>query len=167
MLSDPGLFGLPSALAVPLAALVLVHLRAFFCGPCGFRSFPRPFLAKFSDARLGWVSYGGHRSETIHELHKKYAPNLLSTVSPEALQVAYAHGNGALKSPFYDVFASIQRGLFNTRDRAQHSRKLGIISHRFSQKSVMEVGPSLRLYVGQHISQWDRLRWGYKGGVSY
>ncbi|KAK0495842.1 hypothetical protein EDD18DRAFT_1389915 [Armillaria luteobubalina] len=110
MLSDPGLFGLPSALAVPLAALVLVHLRAFFCGPYGFHSFPRPFLAKFSDARLGWVSYGGHRSETIHELHKNYgtfvriAPNHLSITSPEASQVVYAHGNRAFKSPSYDTF---------------------------------------------------------------
>ncbi|KAK0495837.1 hypothetical protein EDD18DRAFT_1389895 [Armillaria luteobubalina] len=132
MLSDLGLFGLPSALAVPLAALVLVHLRAFFCGPYGFRSFPRLFLAKFSDARLGWVSYGGHRSEIIHELHRKYAPNHLSTASPEALQVVFAHGNEALKSPFYGVFASIKRGLFNTPHHAQHSRKRRIVSHIFS-----------------------------------
>ncbi|KAK0192825.1 cytochrome P450 monooxygenase [Armillaria mellea] len=166
MLSDPGLFNhvdLPTALVAALASVVLIHLLAYFLDPYGFRSFPGPFLAKFSDAWLGWVSYGGHRSETIHELHKKYgtfvriAPNHLSIASPDALQVVYAHGNGALKSPFYDAFVSIQRGLFNTRDRAQHSRKRKIISHIFSQKSVMEFEPSLRLYVGQLISQWERL----------
>ncbi|KAK0494709.1 hypothetical protein EDD18DRAFT_1355461 [Armillaria luteobubalina] len=172
MLSNPGLFGLPSALTVPLATLVLIHLCTFFCSPYGFRSFPCPFLAKFSDARLGWVSYGGHRSETIHELHKKYgtfvriAPNHLSTVSPEALQVTYAHGNGALKSPFYHAIVSIQRGLFNTRDHAQHSRKQKIILHIFSQKSVMEFEPSLHLYIGQLISQWEHLYGGAVRGKS-
>ncbi|KAK0449729.1 cytochrome P450 monooxygenase [Desarmillaria tabescens] len=153
---------LPPVVAA-LVFVLLLHLAAYFFDPYGFRSFPGPFLAKFSDAWLGWVSYGGHRSETVHEMHKKYgtfvriAPNHLSIASPEALQVVYAHGNGALKSPFYDAFVSIQRGLFNTRDRAQHSRKRKIISHIFSQKSVLEFEPSLRLYVGQLISQWERL----------
>ncbi|KAK0452448.1 cytochrome P450 [Armillaria borealis] len=134
-------YPVPSSL--PSSSVVLIHLLAYFFDPYGFRSFPGPFLAKFSDAWLGMV----------HELHKKYgtfvriAPNHLSIASPEALQVVYAHGNGAMKSLFYDAFVSIQRGLFNTRDRAQHSRKRKIISHIFSQKSVMEFEPSLRLYV--------------------
>jgi hypothetical protein len=39
-------------------------------------------------------------------------------------QVVYAHGNGTLKPEFYDAFVSIKRGLFNTRDRAEHTRAL-------------------------------------------
>jgi benzoate 4-monooxygenase len=73
------------------------------------------------------------------------------------LQVVYAHGNGALKSNFYDAFVSIKRGLFNTRDRDEHTRKRKIIAHIFSQKSVVEFEPHIRLYVQQLLDQWDRL----------
>ena len=39
-------------------------------------------------------------------------------------------------SEYYDAFVSIQRGLFNTRDRVEHSRKRKIVSHTFSAKSI-------------------------------
>jgi benzoate 4-monooxygenase len=87
----------------------------------------------------------------------RIAPNHVSIAAPDALPVVYAHGNGALKSNFYDAFVSIQRGLFNTRDRAEHTRKRKIVSHVFSQKSVMEFEPHIRMYVQQLLDQWDRL----------
>lgn len=74
----------------------------------------------------------------------------------------YGHGNGTLKSNFYDAFVSIQRGLFNTRSRHEHARKRKIVSHIFSQKSVLEFEPNVRMYVGQLIAQWDRL---YENGA--
>lgn len=52
---------------------------------------------------------------------------------------------------------SIQRGIFNTRDRQEHARKRKIVSHIFSQKNVVEFEPQLRLYVAQLLEQWDRL----------
>lgn len=87
----------------------------------------------------------------------RIAPNHISVADPDALQIVYAHGNGSLKSNFYDAFVSIQRGLFNTRSRPEHARKRKIVSHIFSQKSVMEFEPNTRLYVRQLIGQWDRL----------
>ena len=87
----------------------------------------------------------------------RIAPNHLSIADPDALQVIYGHGNGTLKSNFYDAFVSIRRGVFNTRDRAQHARKRKIISHIFSPKSVIEFEPHIRLHVGTLIKQWDRL----------
>jgi benzoate 4-monooxygenase len=87
----------------------------------------------------------------------RIAPNHLSISDPAALQIVYAHGNGSLKSNFYDAFVSITRGLFNTRDRAAHTRKRKIISHIFSQKSVLEFEPYVRDYVRSFIQQWDRL----------
>ncbi|KAI6019956.1 cytochrome P450 [Pisolithus orientalis] len=101
------------------------------------RSIPGPFLAKFSDIWLGWVSSLGHRSDVVHELHKKYgplvrlAPNHVSVADPDTLQVVYAHGNGSLKSDFYDAFVSIQ--------------------------SVLEFEPIARSYMVQLFQQWDRL----------
>lgn len=50
---------------------------------------------------------------------------------------------------------SIQRGLFNTRDRHAHSRKRKIVSHVFSQKNVLEFEPNVRGYVTELIGQWD------------
>ncbi|KAF7344377.1 Cytochrome P450 monooxygenase [Mycena sanguinolenta] len=125
--------------AVPVV-VVLVHLLIYLVDPYGIRHYPGPFLAKFSDAWLGYISKQGHRSEVIHEMHLKYgpfvriSPSEVSIADPDALGIVYAHGNGALKSSFYDAFVSIERGLFNTRDRKQHARKRKIVSHIFSQK---------------------------------
>ncbi|KAI5116460.1 hypothetical protein M0805_005873 [Coniferiporia weirii] len=131
-----------------------------------------PLLARFSDLWLGWVAAHGHRSETVHELHKKYgtflrlAPNHVSIGNPDALQVVYAHGNGTLKADFYDAFVSIRRGLFNTRSRPEHTRKRKIVSHIFSQKSVLEFEPHIRQHVGELLGQWDRLCDLSKKGLS-
>lgn len=87
----------------------------------------------------------------------RIAPNHVSIADPNALQVVYAHGNGALKADFYDAFVSIRRGLFNTRDRAEHTRKRKIVSNVFSPKSVREFEPHIRQYIAQLAAQWDRL----------
>ncbi|KAF7325708.1 Cytochrome P450 monooxygenase [Mycena kentingensis (nom. inval.)] len=151
------------AAAVLLVAVVGAHIALYFIDPYGIRRYPGPFLAKFSDAWLGYIAPQGHRSEVIHELHLKYgpfvriSPSEVSVADPDALNIVYGHGNGALKSSFYDAFVSIQRGLFNTRDRKQHARKRKIVSHIFSQKSVVEFEPHIRLYVDSLLSQWDRL----------
>ncbi|KAG5732235.1 Benzoate 4-monooxygenase [Termitomyces sp. T112] len=161
------LFANPSTLAVvavvaPLL-VVAVHLVPYLSDPHNARALPGPWLARFSDLWLGLVSKAGHRSETIHKLHLKHgpfvriAPNHVSIAHPEALQVVYAHGNGALKSDFYDAFVSIRRGIFNTRDRNEHTRKRKFVAHIFSQKSVVEFEPHIRLHIAALVNQWDRL----------
>ena len=92
----------------------------------------------------------------------RLAPNHLSVSDPDALQVVYAHGNGTLKSNFYDAFVSIQRGLFNTRSRPEHARKRKIVSHIFSQKSVLAFEPHIRQHVNELIEQWDKFDKWYK-----
>ncbi|KZT71867.1 cytochrome P450 [Daedalea quercina L-15889] len=155
-----------------VAAILLLHFVPLIADPYRINSYPGPFLAKISDAWLGWVAAQGHRSEVVHEMHKKYgkfvriAPNHVSIADPDALQIVYAHGNGTLKSNFYDAFVSIQRGLFNTRSRPEHARKRKIVSHIFSQKSVLEFEPYTRMHVRKFINQWDRLcSLAVKGGV--
>ncbi|KAK2461176.1 hypothetical protein APHAL10511_006703 [Amanita phalloides] len=150
------------ALALP-AAFFLVHFIPWLLDSRAIRAYPGPFLAKFSDSWIAYVSKMGHRSETVHKAHQKYgpivriAPNHISIADPDALNAVYGHGNGARKSNFYDAFVSIRRGVFNTRDRAEHTRKRKIIAHVFSQKSVLEFEPQLKHYVSQLITQWDRL----------
>lgn len=55
-----------------LSSFVIVHILIYAFDVHRIRSHPGPFLAKFSDLWLGWVSYHGHRSEVVHEMHKKY-----------------------------------------------------------------------------------------------
>ncbi|RXW15522.1 hypothetical protein EST38_g10327 [Candolleomyces aberdarensis] len=154
---------LSNALYLIPVAVVIVHLVPYLLDSHGVRKYPGPLVARFSDIWLGLVSKGGHRSEVVHKMHQQYgpfvriAPNHVSVADPDALAIVYAHGNGALKSDFYDAFVSIRRGVFNTRDRADHTRKRKIISHIFSQKSVVEFEPQVRLYVGLLLQQWDRL----------
>ncbi|PCH44767.1 cytochrome P450 monooxygenase [Wolfiporia cocos MD-104 SS10] len=154
----------PAALLLLIPAAVLaVHFVPYLLDPHGIRSYPGPFLAKLSDAWLGWVAAKGHRSEVVHQLHQRYgtfvriAPNHVSISDPDALSEVYAHGNGTMKSNFYDAFVSIQRGLFNTRSRPEHARKRKIVSHIFSQKSVLEFEPYTRQHVGALFKQWDRM----------
>ena len=49
-----------------------VHLVPYVVDARGIRTIPGPWLAKYTDAWLGRVAARGHRSEVVHELHKKY-----------------------------------------------------------------------------------------------
>src|SRR5712691_2290368 len=114
-------------LAIVPVTVILVHYIPWLVDPHGLRSFPGPCVARFSDLWLGRVAQQGHRSEVVHQMHEKYgepdkvnlrtpflplfpppgtfvriAPNHLSISDPTALQIVYAHGNGSLKSNFYD-----------------------------------------------------------------
>ena len=60
-------------------------------------------------------------------------------------------------SEYYDAFVSIQRGLFNTRDRAEHTRKRKTISHTFSAKSIGQFEQYMHHNLEQLVKQWDRL----------
>jgi len=158
-----------NATSVALLALVIlfvaciVHLLPYLTDPHALRSYQGPWLAKLSDVWLGRVAAQGHRSEVVHQLHKQYgtfvrlAPNHLSICDPNAIQEVYAHGNGTTKSDFYDAFVSITRGLFNTRSRADHTRKRKVVAHVFSQKSVLEFERYTRVHVAALFEQWDAL----------
>jgi benzoate 4-monooxygenase len=118
-------------LFVGIAAAFLgwFYLFPFFVTNGYLRDIPAPSHAAFSNWWLFRVVRAGNRSEVVDELHRKYgpvvriAPNHVSIASDQALKAVYGHGNGFLKSDFYDAFVSIRRGLFNTRDRNEHTRK--------------------------------------------
>lgn len=126
-------------------------------------SIPGPWIAKLSDVWLARKAALGNRSGEVHNLHQKYgklvriAPNHVSVAEPEALQIVYAHGNGSLKSEFYDAFVSLHRGLFSTRDRAEHTRKRKIVSNIFSQKNVLEFEPYIQNAVALLMFKWDSM----------
>jgi benzoate 4-monooxygenase len=59
-------------LAVVPVTVILLHFIPWLVDPHGLRSFPGPFLARFSDLWLGRVAQQGHRSEVVHRMHEKY-----------------------------------------------------------------------------------------------
>jgi len=154
---------LTSAVLVLPVLVILAHLIPWIVDPHGLRSFPGPWLAHFSHFWLGRLAAQGHRSEVIHELHEKHgkfvriAPNYISIADASALQIVYGHGSGSLKSNYYDTFVIIMPSVFNTRDRVAHARKRKILSHTFSQKSVLEFEPYVKGYILSFLQQWDRL----------
>ncbi|CAE6467627.1 unnamed protein product [Rhizoctonia solani] len=149
---------------VGVVACVLGYvLVPYLRDPHGLRrsAIAGPKLAGLSNVWLAYVASRGDRSQAVHELHQKYgklvriAPNHISVADTKAIEVIYAHGNGTLKTEFYDAFVSIRPGLFNTRDRATHTRKRKLVSHIFSQQNVLLFEPHVRRHVRAFCAQWD------------
>lgn len=69
-----------------------------------------------------------------------------------------------LFSEYYDAFVSIRRGLFNTRDRAEHTRKRKTISHTFSAKSVGQFEQYMHHNLELLQKQWDQRAATQNGG---
>ncbi|SOV03041.1 probable Benzoate 4-monooxygenase cytochrome P450 [Ustilago sp. UG-2017a] len=146
-----------------VGAFALFHLVPFITNTA-FLKYPGPLFAKFSDFWLLRQAMKGHRFDTVHQQHKKYgkfvriAPNHISIADHEALHPVYGHGTGTLKPAYYDAFVPprpFPRGLFNTRDRAEHTRKRKIVSHTFAPKTILAFEPFIRREVQLLLERWD------------
>ncbi|TKY90036.1 hypothetical protein EX895_000034 [Sporisorium graminicola] len=154
----------PAHLAATLVgAVVLFHLVPYITNTALLK-YPGPFLAKLTDFWLLRTAMVGHRFEAVHKQHQKYgkfvriAPNHVSIADHEALQPVYGHGTGTLKPAYYDAFVPpkpFPRGLFNTRDRAEHTRKRKIVSHTFAPKTIVAFEPFIRREVQLLLERWD------------
>ncbi|OJJ46222.1 hypothetical protein ASPZODRAFT_142843 [Penicilliopsis zonata CBS 506.65] len=146
-----------------LVAVVAVYFVLPYLKLWRLSDIPSPSVAAFTNLWLMLQARRGQRSITVHEMHKKYGkmvrigPNHISIADDAAIQTIYAHGNGFLKADFYDAFVSIRRGLFNTRDRAEHTRKRKTISHTFSAKSIGEFEQYIHGNVELFVKQWNKL----------
>lgn len=69
-------------------------------------------------------------------------------------------------SDYYDAFVANRTGLFNTRDRAEHTRKRKIVSHTFSMKSVAQFEQYIHSNLEEFVKQWDRLSRLANGGYT-
>ncbi|KAK1774745.1 cytochrome P450 [Copromyces sp. CBS 386.78] len=153
----------PWAPVALLVGVVLYYLVPYFVTYSALRNIPSTFPAQFTDLWLLSVARRGNRYERVDELHKKLGPvvriqpNHVSILDDAAIPTIYGHGNGFLKSDFYDAFVSIRRGLFNSRDRAEHSRKRKIVSHTFSAKSVLQFEPYMHSNLELFVKQWDNM----------
>ncbi|KAF2270474.1 cytochrome P450 3A3 [Lojkania enalia] len=152
-------------LLLPLLLYLLPYLRNW-----SIRHIPAPFPAAFSNLWLLWQCRKGQRYLSVDAAHKRYGPlvriqpNHVSVADAEAIPLIYGHGNGFLKSEYYDAFVSIRRGLFNTRDRAEHTRKRKTVAHTFSAKSVGQFEQYMHANLEELRRQWDRRAEEAKGG---
>jgi benzoate 4-monooxygenase len=162
-------------------ALILYYLIPYITSNTPLRKVPGPFFAKFTNLWLLIQARQGKRYQSVHKAHQKYGklvriqPNHVSVADESAINAIYGHGNGFLKSygssintvhhtlltiyprDFYDVFVSITRGLFNTRDRHEHTRKRKTVSHTFSTKSISQFETYMHQNLSLFTKQWDTL----------
>lgn len=150
---------------IPAAVGLLVasYWYAYVTRNTELNDIPAPWPAQFSNLWLLLVCRRGNRYQVMDEMHRKLGPlvriqpNHVSVADETAIASIYGHGNGFLKSEFYDAFVSIRRGLFNTRDRAEHSRKRKLVSHTFSPKSVLQFEPYMKDCLELFVQQFDKL----------
>ncbi|KAI0503239.1 cytochrome P450 [Xylaria bambusicola] len=153
----------PWALAAALVAVAAYYVYPYFVTYGHFRGIPAPFPAQFTNWWLLYACRRGKRYLIVDEVHKKLGPvvriqpNHISIADDEAIPIIYGHGNGFLKSEFYDAFVSIKRGLFNTRDRAEHTRKRKMVSHTFAPKSISQFEPYIAENLELFVNRWDEL----------
>ncbi|KAF2196973.1 cytochrome P450 [Delitschia confertaspora ATCC 74209] len=154
-------------LLLPVLYYLLPYLRNW-----SLRSIPSPFPAAWSNLWLLWQCRKGVRFLAVDEAHKKYGtlvriqPNHVSVADPDAVPQIYGHGNGFLKSDYYDAFVSIHRGLFNTRDRTEHTRKRKTVSHTFSTKSIGQFEQYMHHNLEDLRAQWDKMAAAANGGYA-
>jgi benzoate 4-monooxygenase len=143
-------------LLLPVLYYLLPYIRNW-----QIRDIPAPFPAAWTNLWLLFQCRQGRRYLAVHAAHAKYGklvriqPHHVSIADADAIPQIYGHGNGFLKSEYYDAFVSIRRGLFNTRDRAEHTRKRKTVSHTFSAKSVGQFEQYIHHNLEELQKQWD------------
>ncbi|KAL3467297.1 cytochrome P450 [Aspergillus heterothallicus] len=153
----------PAGIAYALAGLLAAYYILPYLQTWRLSDIPAPGLAAFTNFWLLLQTRKGHRFLVVDEAHKKHgklvriAPRQVSIADDAAIQAVYGHGNGFLKADFYDAFVSIRRGLFNTRDRAEHSRKRKTVSHTFSMKSIGQFEQYIHGNIEKLVQQLNRL----------
>ncbi|ORY60003.1 cytochrome P450 [Pseudomassariella vexata] len=151
----------PLALPATLLALLSLYLIPYFFTFSHLRRIPSPFPAQFTNFWLLYTCRRGKRYAYVDAVHARLGPvvriqpNHISIADDAAIPLVYGHGNGFLKSNFYDAFVSIRRGLFNTRSRAEHTRKRKVISHTFAPKSVGQFEPYIMENLEVFTRKWD------------
>lgn len=173
------------AIPLGLAVVIASYLYPYLFAHKALRPLPAPFPAQFTNLWLLSACRRGARYRVVDEAHRRLGklvriqPNHISVADEDAVPVIYGHGNGFLKSwaypclrrrllppspltrhlsrDFYDAFVSIQRGLFNTRDRADHTRKRKLVSHTFAPKSIVQFEPYMHENMKLFVKQIDQL----------
>ncbi|KAM4066854.1 cytochrome p450 [Hirsutella rhossiliensis] len=145
------------------AALVACYVVPYIA--CWRRlGIPGPFPAAFTNFWLFYQCRRRRRYLAVELAHQKYGkivriqPNHFSIADVEAIQAIYGHGNGFLKSDYYDAFVSTtHRSIFNTRDRGEHTRKRRAVAHIFSARSISQFEQYIYANIEIFVRKWNYL----------
>jgi benzoate 4-monooxygenase len=141
----------------------LYYIIPYFTTYAPLRHIPGPFLANFSNTWLAFHSRKRQKHAAVHAAHARYGTvvrigyNHISIASEQGIPLVYAHGNGFLKAEFYDAFVSGVPGVFNTRDRVQHTRKRKIVAHAFSPAAVVRFEQHMTTNLEAWVRQLDMI----------
>ncbi|CAE6412952.1 unnamed protein product [Rhizoctonia solani] len=160
--------------AVLGAFALAFHVIPYLVDPYEYRHrFSGPPLAGFTNWWMSNLARTGHHSEIVQKLHENYGtfvrlgPNHISIADPDALEIVYGHGSGLLKSEFYHMFQNgPKRDVFNTSDKAEHSKKRKRLANIFSSQNVVAFEPRVRSHIRQLCAQWDLRCKEAAGGAS-
>ncbi|CAK7568701.1 MAG: hypothetical protein SEPTF4163_006701 [Sporothrix epigloea] len=151
-----------AALLLPLF-VVTYWIVPYFTTYKHLKHIPGPFLGKFSNIWLAAGAHEGKKFAWVDAAHRKYGKvvrvgfNHVSIATPEGLRTVYAHGNGFLKDHFYEAFVSGVPGVFNVRDRVEHTRKRKIVAHAFSPGAVKDFEPHMTNNLVRWVSELDKI----------
>lgn len=135
---------------------LLYYLVPYFTTYKALENIPGPFTAKFSNIWLALQAKKGKKFAAVDLAHRQYGKivrvgyNHISIADERGLQTVYAHGNGFLKDHFYNAFVSGVTGVFNTRDRIEHTRKRKIVAHAFSPAAVT----AFEIHMASNLRRW-------------
>ncbi|KAI1158429.1 cytochrome p450 benzoate 4-monooxygenase [Nemania serpens] len=153
---------------IVLAALLPIWAICYWIVPYfttykHLRHIPGPVISKFSNVWLALGAQRGQKYAWVHAAHQKYGDvvrvgfNHVSIATPEGLRTIYAHGNGFLKDIYYEAFVSGVPGVFNVRDRDEHTRKRKIIAHAFSPGAVHDFEPHMSANLKRWVAKLDSI----------
>ncbi|PSK37361.1 Isotrichodermin C-15 hydroxylase [Elsinoe australis] len=128
------------------------------------RSFPGPFLAKFTDLWRLYDVWTGRSEKTQTELHQKYGkavrtgPNCVSISDPELIKVIYSSKDKWRKSEFYSVNDFVINGqtfstTFGVRDEAAHSAMTRPVHKLYTTANVVRYEPLIDSAIDFFLSQ--------------
>ncbi|PKK43633.1 hypothetical protein CI102_14161 [Trichoderma harzianum] len=130
----------------------------YFTDP--LRNVPGPFIAKLTAAWMLYIDLSGQRSNTIHNLHKKYgpivrvSPSEVCFASPAALMEIYGAHSKYPKAAVYDCLGF--KSTFTTRNRDEYRVMKKRIIPSFSPAAVAEIEPTVHRQLALLIKCFDK-----------
>lgn len=140
----------------------------------GLNHIPGPPLASYTNLWRFFVVWTRRAESTHLALHEKYGPlvrlgpRVVSVSDPAAIQIIYALNAGFVKSGFYPVQQTINKGrtlhsMFNTTDEKFHAKLRKAVSNAYAMSTLVQFEPLVDATTTEFLKQLE-LRFADKPG---
>ncbi|CZR64190.1 related to cytochrome P450 67 [Phialocephala subalpina] len=168
------LFLFPSLPLILTILAVVYYILPYFTTFRSLASIHGPWSAKFSNIWLGLSTRNGRKfAAAIGRIGNMGRFSVLGTIIREGIadsvrawkflpeRVHRPNCSASSRrltncSTFYEAFVVGTTGMFNTRDRIDHTRKRKLMAHAFSLKSVGKFEPYMKSSLERWVAQLDR-----------